>query len=1299
MKKIFFKKKENEFLQIKEINKKIIEQTPLKEKGEESEYNLVIILKSLINILYNYSRQINLANDAKQELNIPALEAYFKQFQEKSYYKNKINPILEIIKSYNILSKQEKGFISAIKDIQKYIHNNKKITDNQIDIINYILINKFQKFISFENSCEIFFNLYNIFDKVKKKEYNYLFEYYTVILLIGIYFFDLDKNQNKNKIGPEILQILYIILNKEKNSDILEFAFLLFCEYHIQVENFSFQIYTPINWCLLILKLLKGKFFLFNFDIYEDNKLYDFIKSFHYKYFLGEIKRNKSRCSISEHMILVGQNTTQNIILPENFEDAQKYLHDKKYEKFPKELFLPRGPSNNVYKYLFDYNFNFSNNKEKFKKKLEEKKRKIIFGVLQICYYILKNNNYKEEKIDANYFSLKLSKEIVSLFSAFYKDKNITRLSLFCLAKMFQIIPEKIIQYLPSIFETLKYLGDKKNKYFIYLCHSLDSFFKSGSEIIKKAYDENNTRIINEINKIYNSDKFFLEIYSLAVIINNLPNMKIVKKDDKNSEVNFDSLLINSFNFFIIFVNEFFLAKNHLTLTGEILLTILIAKHSNLYLRNYTSTILCKIFNKNVLMCIYNNLLIGDSNNLQYKQLFYIIYLLLESNKYNYLDFLAEFLKKNIKFGMSSSNEILKYFSEYISFKRNNEIYISVLNDEIDEIDEQINKKFNSVLLYSFSNPKRNIKILKYIIDIIFMCMKDNKIYDDINIHKFIKMCLINATQIGEENIKILLNYLMEYLNNIIQSVNEIGHQKNQNNLKKLLELLYYTNFYINIDVIKDKFTINNPNLLIKFYSQIISGILQLFPNNYSTKDYKFSNIIPLTYLYFSSLNNLNENSNDVIVLKKTINTKLVELVKNNYSSYILKHKYQFNTCHLAIFYFLFLLKDSDNKDLLLFISNNIIKCLNIEEYKLDNSNSNLNSFYFLLLNFFILILIYQENFNKSITSKLSKKRNNIMSYLEIKSPIINYIYEIIKDYLNDINNNIDKIKQDETIINESDKKTNFINEYLKFNANTNFIDISFVKDKNNNINNDENQIVETNCVKNLNKIKVEKDLLEKNKTYNYNYQMWIIFTKKIPDLIKLRKKVSEREIKKNEDLLKDIFSFYKNKIEIMIGLIKSEEISSNDISLFMPLFTNIGEIISGENKFKFQKEYAYRKYIIHLDKIELDNIILVLIKDKPLGIEDSIINGKNIIYIKPLPTKSVYSIKIDKISNDDISSDIKPKLLQLLEDDINLIFSDYMIIDFNNKNQVDYFFSIIHILFYYSLLEQFINCDRICNV
>ena len=199
------------------------------------------------------------------------------------------------------------------------------------------------------------------------------------------------------------------------------------------------------------------------------------------------------------------------IILPESLEEAQKYLNDKKSEKFPKELFIPRGPSNNVYKYLFDYNFNFSNNKGVMKKQLEDKKRKVIFGVLQLCYFILKNDNYKEEEFESKYFSLKLSKEIVSLFSSFYDDKNITRLSLLCLAKMFLICPDSIIQYLPTIFATLKYLGDKKNKYFIHLFGSLNSFFKVGSEIIKKAYDENDIRIINAINKIYNSDNFSLK--------------------------------------------------------------------------------------------------------------------------------------------------------------------------------------------------------------------------------------------------------------------------------------------------------------------------------------------------------------------------------------------------------------------------------------------------------------------------------------------------------------------------------------------------------------------------------------------------------------------------------------------------------------------------------------------------------------------------------------------------------------------------------------------------------------------
>ena len=1287
--KKFFTKRESEFLPIKEINKRVKEQTPLKEKDEENEYNLVIILKSLLNVLYNYSRQINLASDAKQELNIPALEEYFEQFQEKPYYNIKIEPILDVIKSYFILSKQEKGFIRAIKSIQASLNKNKKITDNQIDIINYILINRFQKFVGMGDSCEMFFILYNIFDVVNKKEYKYLFEYYTVILLISIYFVDFDKNPNKNKIGTEILQILYIILNNEKNADILEFAFLLFCEFHTKVDDVSFEIYTPIKWCLLILKLLKGKFLLFNFDTNEDNKLYDYIKSFHYKYFLGEIKRNKSRTSISDQMVSVGKNTSENIILPESLEEAQKYLNDKKYEKFPKELLLPRGPSNNIYKYLFEYYMNYANNKEQFKAKLEEKKRNIILSVLQICYFILKNNNYEEEEIDAKYFSLKLSKEIVSIFSSFYKDKSITRLSLLCLAKMFPICPENIIQYLPSIFETLKYLGDKKNKYFIYLCGSLDSFFKIGSEVIRNAYEQNNKRIINEINKIYNTDKFFMEIYSLVVIINNLPNMKIVKKVDKNPDVNFDSLLINSFNFFIIFVNEFFLVKNYITLTGEAILTTLIAKHSSLYLKNYMTTILCKIYNKNVLTSIYNNLLIGESNALKYKHFFYVIYLLLAGNKYTYLDFLAQFFKKNINFEITLPSKILKYFSEHMIYKSNNKFYIS---DHHDKIEEKINDRPNDLVLYNISNPQRNIKLLKYIIDIIFICIKDNKNVDDIDIiHKLLKMFLINSIEIEEKNIEILMNYLMNYLINIIPPVNEFGHQKYQNNLKKLFELLYYTNFYLNIETIRDKFIINNPNLLNKFYFQIITNILQLFPTNYSAKEYEFSNIIPLIYSYFSTINNLIE-SNNLIEQKKVIINKIIELVKNNFSNIITKHKYQFNSCHLAIFYFLFFLGDSDNKELLSFISHNIMKFLNIEDFKLDNSD--INSLYFIIFNIFILILINQENSNPNIIKTITKKKCNILSILDIKSPIIGNIYKIINEYLNCINPNIKQNEQPETIIKEMDKKENFIKENIKFNVNTNHIDISFMKNEsiNININNNENKILDMNSIQNKQKTKIEKDLLEKNKAFNFNFQLWTTFALKAHSLLKLKKSKLEPEIKKYENLLKNIFSFYQNRLGIMIGLLKSEEINNNDISLFIPFLSKIGAIISGVNKFHFQKEYPQYNYIINIDKADLNDIVIVLIKDNFHEFEDSILNGKSIIYIKPLPIKSVYSIKINKITNNNISSNIKLKLFEQLDNDINSIFSDYMIIDFNNEKQVNYFYSIINILFYYSLLEQFIN-------
>ena len=97
------------------------------------------------------------------------------------------------------------------------------------------------------------------------------------------------------------------------------------------------------------------------------------------------------------------------------------------------------------------------------------------------------------------------------------------------------------------------------------------------------------------------------------------------------------------------------------------------------------------------------------------------------------------------------------------------------------------------------------------------------------------------------------------------------------------------------------------------------------------------------------------------------------------------------------------------------------------------------------------------------------------------------------------------------------------------------------------------------------------------------------------------------------------------------------------------------------------------------------------LIKDNFEQYEDSILNEKFIIYVKPLILKSVYSIKIKKNSNYKIKIN-NNKINNQIDIDINKMFSDFLIIDFNNKTQIDFFYKIIDILFNYSLLEHFID-------
>ena len=226
----------------------------------------------------------------------------------------------------------------------------------------------------------------------------------------------------------------------------------------------------------------------------------------------------------------------------------------------------------------------------------------------------------------------------------------------------------------------------------------------------------------------------------------------------------------------------------------------------------------------------------------------------------------------------------------------------------------------------------------------------------------------------------------------------------------------------------------------------------------------------------------------------------------------------------------------------------------------------------------------------------------------------------------------------------------------------------------------------------NENKIILNKDSkMKNNSALDINYQSWLNYLIKTSSIIKSKKHNYEEDIKKYDSLLKSSFSFYQTKIEKNICLIKSEEIINKDIPLFSSFLSNLGNIMINEKKFIIQKEYLYGKNIIHLDKNDSYDILIILIKDNFEQYEDSILNEKFIIYVKPLISESVYSIKIKKNSNTKTKNNNSKMNIQI-DNEINKMFSDFIIIDFNNKTQVDFFYKVIDVLFNYSLLEHFIN-------
>ena len=416
------------------------------------------------------------------------------------------------------------------------------------------------------------------------------------------------------------------------------------------------------------------------------------------------------------------------------------------------------------------------------------------------------------------------------------------------------------------------------------------------------------------------------------------------------------------------------------------------------------------------------------------------------------------------------------------------------------------------------------------------------------------------------------------------------------------------------------------------FYSLVITSSFKLFPNNFTSKEYDFSNIIPVQYLYISTIYELSENDKENDEKKSIISelmTNIIDSAKNNYTNSCIKHKYQFNSSHLAIFYIFYLMRNIYHKNYLSFITRFLTKFLNLEEVNLHNTNGDINSLNFILFNIFILILYSQETFNQNIITAVERKKGDIFNLVNDKNPIIRHIYKLIKENLNSINKNKqNEKKQIINTINELDKKINFIKENLIFNPKSNIIEISYLK---NEININEKKIDGENNIKDDKKKQIEKELMEKNKAFNYNYQIWGTFLMKAVTIAKLKKSKIEEELKKYDDLLKMSFSIFSSKIEKELGLIKSEEIENKDIALYIPFLSNLGVILTNENTFLFQKENLFDKFIINLDKINSNDILIVLIKENFHEYEDSIINEKFIIYVKPTFLPSVYSIKIIK--------------------------------------------------------------------
>jgi hypothetical protein len=219
--------------------------------------------------------------------------------------------------------------------------------------------------------------------------------------------------------------------------------------------------------------------------------------------------------------------------------------------------------------------------------------------------------------------------------------------------------------------------------------------------------------------------------------------------------------------------------------------------------------------------------------------------------------------------------------------------------------------------------------------------------------------------------------------------------------------------------------------------------------------------------------------------------------------------------------------------------------------------------------------------------------------------------------------------------------------------------------------------------------IKIEKYRETKDNAI-CRYQKWLIF---LDILSKSKSKKSKNTIINNnyDVLLNSSFSLSENRIIHFVSIIKSVELDKSNFQIFSNFFTILGNILVNENKVVFKKENIFENIIFSFNRNMLHNIVFVLIK-KYFEEFDAHFSANFVIYIKPANLEGIYFVKIHKTSDFKMKNNTCFKLLTQIDQDFNRIFSDFIILDTNDKNQINYFYNLIEMMFNYSFLEEQIN-------